>query len=107
MVCFVVTQHSESELSLCLRYSKTSCRQATTKKVTRKSQKSQKCSILLIWLNENGGKSIVQRLTKVLSKEIIHRHFTIHQSAVHILLHTISRDESMQQGFLRLGCHRE
>ena len=26
MVCFVVTQHSESELSLCLRYSKTSCR---------------------------------------------------------------------------------
>ena len=25
MVCFVVTQHSESELSLCLRYSKTSC----------------------------------------------------------------------------------
>ena len=77
------------------------------KKVTRKSQKSQKCSILLIWLNENGGKSIVQRLTKVLSKEIIHRHFTIHQSAVHILLHTISRDESMQQGFLRLGCHRE
>ena len=29
MVCFVVTQHSESELSLCLRYSKTSSRQAT------------------------------------------------------------------------------
>ena len=26
MVCFVVTQHSESTLSLCLRYSKTSCR---------------------------------------------------------------------------------
>ena len=26
MVCFVVTQHSESALSLCLRYSKTSCR---------------------------------------------------------------------------------
>ena len=26
MVCFVVTQHSESDLSLCLRYSKTSCR---------------------------------------------------------------------------------
>ena len=26
VVCFVVTQHSESELSLCLRYSKTSCR---------------------------------------------------------------------------------
>ena len=25
MVCFVVTQHSESALSLCLRYSKTSC----------------------------------------------------------------------------------
>ena len=25
VVCFVVTQHSESELSLCLRYSKTSC----------------------------------------------------------------------------------
>jgi len=32
MVCFVVTQHSESVLSLCLRYSKTSCRQATPKK---------------------------------------------------------------------------
>ena len=31
MVCFVVTQHSESELSLCLRYSKTSCLQATKK----------------------------------------------------------------------------
>ena len=26
VVCFVVTQHSESALSLCLRYSKTSCR---------------------------------------------------------------------------------
>ena len=25
VVCFVVTQHSESALSLCLRYSKTSC----------------------------------------------------------------------------------
>ena len=25
MVCFVVTQHSESALSFCLRYSKTSC----------------------------------------------------------------------------------
>ena len=31
MVCFVVTQHSESALSLCLRYSKTSC-EATPKK---------------------------------------------------------------------------
>ena len=31
MVCFVVTQHSESALSLCLRYSKTSCLQATPK----------------------------------------------------------------------------
>ena len=31
MVCFVVTQHSESALSLCLRYSKTSCRKATKK----------------------------------------------------------------------------
>ena len=30
MVCFVVTQHSESALSLCLRYSKTSC-EATPK----------------------------------------------------------------------------
>ena len=30
MVCFVVTQHSETELSLCLRYSKTSC-EATPK----------------------------------------------------------------------------
>ena len=33
MVCFVVTQHSESELSLCLRYSKTSCLQATPKNI--------------------------------------------------------------------------
>ena len=33
MVCFVVTQHSESELSLCLRYSKTSSLQATPKKI--------------------------------------------------------------------------
>ena len=32
MVCFVVTQHSESELSLCLRYSKTSSLQATPQK---------------------------------------------------------------------------
>ena len=32
MVCFVVTQHSESALSLCLRYSKTSC-EATPKKI--------------------------------------------------------------------------
>ena len=31
MVCFVVTQHSESELSLCLRYSKTSCRRQPPK----------------------------------------------------------------------------
>ena len=31
MVCFVVTQHSESALSLCLRYSKTSCE--ATKKI--------------------------------------------------------------------------
>ena len=31
MVCFVVTQHSESALSLCLRYSKTSCARATKK----------------------------------------------------------------------------
>ena len=37
MVCFVVTQHSESELSLCLRYSKTSSLQATKKhpRITR------------------------------------------------------------------------
>ena len=33
MVCFVVTQHSESALSLCLRYSKTSCLQATPKNI--------------------------------------------------------------------------
>ena len=32
MVCFVVTQHSESALSLCLRYSKTSC-EATRNKI--------------------------------------------------------------------------
>ena len=31
MVCFVVTQHSESALSLCLRYSKTSS--VATKKI--------------------------------------------------------------------------
>ena len=33
MVCFVVTQHSESALSLCLRYSKTSCARATPKNI--------------------------------------------------------------------------
>ena|GEM_PF-4252434 len=36
MVCFVVTQHSESELSLCLRYSKTSC-EATPKNIRLRS----------------------------------------------------------------------
>ena len=33
MVCFVVTQHSESALSLCLRYSKTSCEATPPKKI--------------------------------------------------------------------------
>ena len=42
-----------------------------------------------------------------LSKEIIHPYLTIHQSTMHILLHPISRDESMQQCLLRLGRHRE
>ena len=37
MVCFVVTQHSESALSLCLRYSKTSCRKATPKNTVSKN----------------------------------------------------------------------
>ena len=37
MVCFVVTQHSESALSLCLRYSKTSC-EATPKKSTEHTE---------------------------------------------------------------------
>ena len=32
VVCFVVTQHSESALSLCLRYSKTSCEATPPKK---------------------------------------------------------------------------
>ena len=36
MVCFVVTQHNESELSLCLRYSKTSC-EATQNKILTKN----------------------------------------------------------------------
>ena len=36
MVCFVVTQHSESALSLCLRYSKTSC-EATPKNIRLRS----------------------------------------------------------------------
>ena len=42
MVCFVVTQHSESELSLCLRYSKTSSRQATQKKSTDHTENTEK-----------------------------------------------------------------
>ena len=33
VVCFVVTQHSESELSLCLRYSKTSSRRLPPKNI--------------------------------------------------------------------------
>ena len=37
MVCFVVTQHSESALSLCLRYSKTSSLQATPKNIRIRS----------------------------------------------------------------------
>ena len=37
MVCFVVTQHSESALSLCLRYSKTSCARATPKNIRLRS----------------------------------------------------------------------
>ena len=40
MVCFVVTQHTESELSLCLRYSKTSCRRQLKKSVFRNCQLS-------------------------------------------------------------------
>ena len=39
MVCFVVTQHSESALSLCLRYSKTSC-EATPQKNPRNTRKT-------------------------------------------------------------------
>ena len=42
MVCFVVTQHSESELSLCLRYSKTSSLQATQKKSTDHTEDTEK-----------------------------------------------------------------
>ena len=38
MVCFVVTQHSESELSLCLRYSKTSCRRQLIKSIFQNCQ---------------------------------------------------------------------
>ena len=37
MVCFVVTQHSESALSLCLHYSKTSSLQATPKNIHLRS----------------------------------------------------------------------
>ena len=40
-------------------------------------------------------------------KKIIHPYLTIHQSAMHILLHPISSDEGMQQCLLRLGRHRE
>ena len=41
MVCFVVTQHSESELSLCLRYSITSSLQAIQKhpRITRRTRR--------------------------------------------------------------------
>ena len=40
MVCFVVTQHSESALSLCLRYSKTSCRrQLKNPRSTRRTRR--------------------------------------------------------------------
>ena len=46
MVCFVVTQHSESALSLCLRYSKTSCLQATPKNTV-----SQNCYLLSVICN--------------------------------------------------------
>ena len=46
MVCFVVTQHSESELSLCLRYSKTSSLQATPKNTV-----SQNCYLLSVICN--------------------------------------------------------
>ena len=38
MVCFVVTQHSESALSLCLRYSKNSSRKAIHNKTLPKSE---------------------------------------------------------------------
>ena len=38
MVCFVVTQNSESELSLCLRYSKNSSRKAIPIKILPKSE---------------------------------------------------------------------
>ena len=46
MVCFVVTQHSESALSLCLRYSKTSSLQATPKNTV-----SQNCYLLSVICN--------------------------------------------------------
>ena len=46
MVCFVVTQHSESELSLCLRYSKTSSLQATPKNTV-----CQNCYLLSVICN--------------------------------------------------------
>ena len=42
MVCFVVTQHSESALSLCLRYSKTSS--VATKKSTEHTEDTEKDS---------------------------------------------------------------
>ena len=38
MVCFVVTQHSERELSLCLSYSKTSCRRQLIKSIFQNCQ---------------------------------------------------------------------
>ena len=42
MVCFVVTQHSESALSLCLRYSKTSCRRQLKKSTEHTEDKAEK-----------------------------------------------------------------
>ena len=45
MVCFVVTQHSESALSLCLRYSKTSC-EATPKKSTEHTENTEKIIVI-------------------------------------------------------------
>ena len=49
MVCFVVTQHSESELSLCLHYSKTSCRRQL-KKSTEHTDNTEKDFCLLFYL---------------------------------------------------------
>ena len=62
MVCFVVTQHSESALSLCLHYSKTSSLQATPKNIHLRSDDPKHLALaqppyFFLFIKENTGKS--------------------------------------------------